>query len=100
MTDFAGRHIIVTGASSGIGLATAKLLVERGARVSMIARRAEVLADRVAELGAGSAAAFAADVGERKQLEDAIAAAVHKFGPVYGLFANAGLAGNFAPATD
>ncbi|MBO9575089.1 MAG: SDR family oxidoreductase [Sphingobium sp.] len=99
MTDFAGRHIIVTGASSGIGLATAKLLVERGARVSMLARRAEVLAERVIELG-GNAAAFAADVGDRKQLEDAISGAVHKFGPAYGLFANAGLAGNFAPATD
>jgi NAD(P)-dependent dehydrogenase (short-subunit alcohol dehydrogenase family) len=100
MSDFAGRHVIVTGASSGIGLATAKLLVARGARVSMIARRAEVLAERVAEMGSNYAAAFAADVGDRAKLEDAISAAVHKFGPVYGLFANAGLAGNFAPAAD
>jgi len=100
MTDFAGRHVIVTGASSGIGLATARLLVARGAKVSMIARRAEVLAERVDEMGSRNAAAFAADVGDRAKLEEAIAAAVHRFGPVYGLFANAGLAGNFAPATD
>jgi NAD(P)-dependent dehydrogenase (short-subunit alcohol dehydrogenase family) len=98
MTDFAGRHVIVTGASSGIGLATSRMLVARGARVSMLARRADVLAGEVAKLGA-NAAGFAADVGDRGALEHALASATAHFGPVYGLFANAGLAGNFAPAT-
>jgi len=98
MTDFAGRHIIVTGASSGIGLATARMLAARGARVSMIARRAETLATEVARIGE-NAAGFAADVGDRAVLEKALAGATAQFGPAYGLFANAGLAGNFAPAT-
>lgn len=97
MTDFAGRHIVVTGASSGIGLATAQMLVARGAKVSMIARRLEALTAEAAKLGS-DAAAFAADVGDREQLEAALAAAAARFGPAYGLFANAGLAGNFAPA--
>ncbi|HWJ69293.1 MAG TPA: SDR family NAD(P)-dependent oxidoreductase [Sphingobium sp.] len=97
MTDFAGRHVIVTGASSGIGLATAQMLVARGAKVSLIARRQEALADEAAKLGA-NAAGFAADVADRAALEQALAAAAAHFGPAYGLFANAGLAGNFAPA--
>jgi NAD(P)-dependent dehydrogenase (short-subunit alcohol dehydrogenase family) len=97
MTDFAGRHIIVTGASSGIGLATAQMLVARGARVSMIARRIEALTAEATRLGP-NAAAFAADVSDRQALETALHAAAGHFGPAYGLFANAGLAGNFAPA--
>lgn len=100
MSDFAGRHIIVTGASSGIGLATARLLVERGARVSMIARRAEVLAGHAAELGEANAAGFAADVADRARLEGAIDQAVHRFGPAYGLFCNAGIGGTFSPVSD
>ncbi len=97
MTDFAGRHVIVTGASSGIGLATAAMLVARGAKVSMLARRLEALTAEASKLGP-NAAAFAADVGDRIALEQAIGAATGHFGPAYGLFANAGLAGNFAPA--
>lgn len=97
MTDFAGRHVIVTGASSGIGLATARMLAARGANVSMIARRREALAAQAQEIGA-NAAAFVADVADRAALEQALADAAAHFGPAYGLFANAGLAGNFAPA--
>ncbi|MBN8818276.1 MAG: SDR family oxidoreductase [Sphingomonas sp.] len=97
MTDFAGRHVIVTGASSGIGLATARMLVARGARVSMLARRQAMLDEEAAQLGA-NAAGFAADVGDKGALEAALSAATAHFGPAYGLFANAGLAGNFAPA--
>ncbi|ODT86086.1 MAG: short-chain dehydrogenase [Sphingobium sp. SCN 64-10] len=97
MTDFAGRHVIVTGASSGIGLATAQMLAARGAKVSMIARRREALEVEATEIGT-NAAAFAADVADRAALEQALADAAAHFGPAYGLFANAGLAGNFAPA--
>jgi len=97
MTDFGGRHIIVTGASSGIGLATARMLIGRGARVSMLARRREVLDEEARALGE-NAAGFTADVGDKAALELALAQASAHFGPAYGLFANAGLAGNFAPA--
>lgn len=97
MTEFAGRHVIVTGASSGIGLATARMLAARGARVSMLARRKDALEAEATGIGP-SAAAFAADVGDKAELEDALKKASAHFGPAYGLFANAGLAGNFAPA--
>ncbi|HTO27978.1 MAG TPA: SDR family oxidoreductase, partial [Devosia sp.] len=94
---FKGMHIVVTGASSGIGLVSARMLAERGARVSLIARRREMLDEAVASLGA-NAAGFAADVGDKAQLEAALDEAAEHFGPIEGLFANAGLTGGFTPA--
>jgi NAD(P)-dependent dehydrogenase (short-subunit alcohol dehydrogenase family) len=95
--DFTGQHIVVTGASSGIGLVTAKLLASRGAKVSLLARRKEKLDEVAAEIGA-NAAGFAADVGRKDQLDAAIDQATVHFGPATGLFANAGLTGGFTPA--
>ena len=95
--DFHGQHIVVTGGSSGIGLVTAQLLASRGARVSLIARRKDLLDEAVAGMGE-HAAGFAADVGEKDQLEAALDAAAARFGPIHGLFANAGLTGGFTPA--
>ena len=95
--NFDGMHIAVTGASSGIGLVTAKLLAARGARVSLIARRKEALNEVAGEIGA-NASGFAADVGQKDQLESALDAAAAHFGPIEGLFANAGLTGGFTPA--
>jgi NAD(P)-dependent dehydrogenase (short-subunit alcohol dehydrogenase family) len=96
MTDFSGKHIIVTGASTGIGRATAIMLGKRGASVSLIARSKENLATAVAEIG-GNAKAFSADVANRASLASAFDAAIAAHGPPHGLFANAGFGGEFAP---
>lgn len=92
--SLAGRHIIVTGASSGIGRATAVLLAERGARMSLVARRAEALASI-----AGDTFVAPADVSDKTALMAAIDAAEAALGPIDGLFANAGTGGAFAPFT-
>ena len=70
MSEFNGRHILVTGASTGIGLATAQLLARRGAKVFLLARNEEKLAaatDTITREG-GAAAYGAADVSDRDAL--------------------------------
>ncbi|UVO50640.1 SDR family oxidoreductase [Sphingomonas sp. SUN019] len=99
MSDFTGHHIVVTGASSGIGRATALLLASRGAKMSLIARRAETLA-AVRELAGGETFAAPADVSDRAALLGAIDAAEAALGPIDGLFANAGTGGTFAAFTE
>jgi NAD(P)-dependent dehydrogenase (short-subunit alcohol dehydrogenase family) len=99
MTDFTGRHVAITGASTGIGRATASRLSAAGAAVTLIARRAELLERAVSELG-GRAAWAVADVADKGQLLAALDAAVAANGPIDGLFLNAGIGGTFAPIED
>ncbi|HEY6823763.1 MAG TPA: SDR family NAD(P)-dependent oxidoreductase [Steroidobacteraceae bacterium] len=102
MSEFANRHVLITGASSGIGLATARLLARRGARVFLIARRDDRLAAATAAIAhdGGTAAWAAADVADRAALLAAIDKAEEAFGAVAGLFANAGGGGRFAPLAE
>jgi NAD(P)-dependent dehydrogenase (short-subunit alcohol dehydrogenase family) len=97
--DFSGRHVLVTGGSTGIGRATAEIVAARGGKVSLIARSADKLAEAQAALGA-AVASFPADVASKAQLLQAIDAAVARHGPVDGLFLNAGSGGSFAPVAD
>lgn len=82
---------MVTGGSSGIGYATARLLVDRGAVVSLIARGETRLRDAARKLGPTVTSA-AADVADRAQLVAAIDTLVAQNGPVEHLVTSAGLA--------
>jgi NADP-dependent 3-hydroxy acid dehydrogenase YdfG len=89
----AGTVAIVTGASSGIGEATAKQLAELGATVAVIARREDRLNTLVAEIEAvgGSALAVTADITDRVQAERAVETVIDRFGRLDILVNNAGL---------
>ncbi len=86
----ANKVVLITGATGGIGTATAKALHARGARVVLTGRRREVLDALVLELGGDRTLAMPADVTYRVTLDAVVAAAVERFGGVDVVFANAG----------
>src|SRR5262245_28839558 len=86
-----GKVAIVTGASSGIGLACARKLVAAGAQVALVARTKKNLDAAVAELGEARAAAFPVDVTDFAALDALVDGVVARFGGVDVLINNAGL---------
>ena len=85
------RVLLVTGASSGIGAATARLAVEQGWRVALGARSEDRLVELAAELGGESRAAHRrCDVGRFEDLEGLVGLALERFGRLDAVFANAG----------
>jgi thioester reductase-like protein/short-subunit dehydrogenase len=87
-----GRHVIITGASSGIGRAAAIAIAERGATVFALARNADALDDLVAEVRAngGRAHAFTCDVTDSSSVEHTVKDILGRFGHVDYLVNNAG----------
>jgi NAD(P)-dependent dehydrogenase (short-subunit alcohol dehydrogenase family) len=86
-----GRVVVVTGASSGVGLATTRYLVQEGARVVASARDLSRLRQAVGDLpGPGSVHAVACDVTDRTAVEAMVAEGVDVFGGVDGVVCNAG----------
>lgn len=93
MTRLAGTTALVTGASSGIGEATALALAEQGASVAVAARRKDRLDDlaqRIESKG-GTALVVEADVTDKEQAERAVAETVERFGRLDTLVNNAGM---------
>ena len=95
MTVLEDAHVLITGGSRGIGLATAHRVLDRGGRVSIVARDAQRLAISADELEARvgdptRVCAESADVTDREGFEVALGLVIAQFGPVDVLVANAG----------
>lgn len=88
LIELTGRTVIVTGASSGIGEATARLLHAAGAYPVLAARRADRLSALSKELD--GALAVPTDVTDGAQVRDMVAAALDRYGQIDGLVNNAG----------
>lgn len=93
MTLLQDKIIVITGASSGIGAATARLLARSGATVVLGARRIDRLQQLVADIQAdgGAAVAHALDVSVRDQVQDFIDSTVAAYGRVDVIINNAGV---------
>jgi NADP-dependent 3-hydroxy acid dehydrogenase YdfG len=91
--ELTGTVALVTGASSGIGAATARRLAEDGASVALVARRRDRLEALAAEINqaGGAGLVLEADITDRTQAEAAVAQAVERFGRLDILVNNAGL---------
>ncbi|WP_313692159.1 SDR family oxidoreductase [Halorarum halobium] len=105
MQDLDGDAIVLTGASSGIGAATARALAEAGANLVLGARRLdrlETIADELTGAHDVAVRPVRTDVTDRAQVEALIEASVEEFGGLDGLVNNAGLArgGEVAELTD
>ena len=88
-----GQVAIVTGASSGIGKATAYALADEGMKVAIVARSADVINQMADEINGkgGTAIAYAADVADADAVDRFVANVVHEWGRIDLLFANAGV---------
>lgn len=97
-----GKTIIVTGASSGIGAAAAKLFAANGANLVLGARRSNLLDQIVGDIerAGGNAARLAGDVGQEPYAAALVNLAQDRFGGLDAAFNNAGIVGEMGPLPD
>jgi len=94
--DFQGRSVLVTGAASGIGRATAVALATRGARLALMDRDVAGLDATARLLGDAEAVISVVDLMKSEAIEPAIKAVADRFGGLDGAVNSAGLIGTFA----
>jgi len=92
MSTVVGKVALITGGARGVGAATARELVARGARVVLVDLDAEPLSQLVGELGESSATAITGDVTDLADMQAAVAQALERFDGLDIVVANAGIA--------
>jgi NAD(P)-dependent dehydrogenase (short-subunit alcohol dehydrogenase family) len=102
MSDMIDKVALITGASSGIGRATAEAFAAKGARVALAARREDELASLVTEIEArgGKATAVKTDVSVAKDVERMVTHTIETFGRLDYAVNSAGIEGQFAFVSD
>jgi len=101
MNDFNGRTALVTGAGSGIGRAAAGIFAARGANVVAVDRSDSVHETVAAIVAAGGKAiGLTGDVGEKADVDAAVARALADYGSLDVAFVNAGVSGGLVPLLD
>ena len=97
-----GKVALITGASSGIGRATAEAFAAKGAKIVVAARRPDELASLVSEIeaGGGQATAFTTDVSKAEDVVRMVEHAIESFGRLDYAVNNAGIEGALAGITD
>ena len=101
MARLSGKVALITGATGGIGEASAKLFFAEGASVMLVGRSKEKLRETIARLGASKAVAtFVAEAADEAGISAAVAATVGAFGSLDIVFANAGMEGTVGMIAD
>ncbi len=93
MSETGEKVLLITGASTGIGAATARAAADEGYRLAMCARSVDKLESLAAELGGDRAIALECDVTDYAQQERTVEAVLERFGRLDAVFANAGTGG-------
>ncbi|WP_306153043.1 SDR family oxidoreductase [Roseovarius sp. MMSF_3281] len=88
--DLTGKTVLITGASKGIGAATAHVFAEAGANVALVARNRDAIADLAGDIGK-TAIAIPCDVSRYWEVEAAVNACIKAFGGLDVLIGNAGV---------
>lgn len=99
MTDLSGKVAMITGASRGIGAATARVFADAGAKVVLLARTGDAIAELAGEIGE-AAVAVPCDISRYWEVEAAVNAAIQAFGRLDILIGNAGILKPITPLAE